>query len=226
MVERGEKMSNDEKKEKVYVRTEKKPSWLERHGFMFGSKPSGEIKQLKMHELGVNVLTDGKLEGRMKALMSFKAAFMKNIENDDLSKYVDNLENRVQLLNDAIVEIAAPYARAGTSHRFAVLMRGWAKWFALAKTGILEVKSWVREAQQTPKQEESSLSLTDRSSINIRNDVHYLHNFLNLTVFRDGFFALSLCFMDQDVSERAATVIQSMVNPQKPREDMTHEPDF
>ncbi len=230
-------MTDDEKK--VYVRKEKKPSWLERHGFMFGTKPQGEIKQLKMHEFGVSVLTDGKLEGRMKALMSFKEDFMQGIEDDDLKTYVTNLEDRVQLLNDAIVEIAAPYARAGTSPRFAKLMRGWTKWYRLGKTGILEVKSWVHEqekedetkdsndTQPTDKKKRTEIDrmLTDRSSINIRNDIHYLHNFLNLTVFSDGFFALSLCFMDKDVSERAATVIQTM-NQQKPREDMTHEPDF
>ena len=197
---------------KVYVRKEKKPSWLERHGFMFGNKPNqGEIKQLKMHEFGVSVLTDGKLEGRMKALMSFKEDFMKGIEDKELTTYVANLENRVQLLNDAIVEIAAPYARAGTSPRFAILMRGWTKWYRLGKTGILEVKSWVEQQQQTKTSDSRTLSLTDQSSINIRNDVHYLHNFLNLTVFSDGFFALSLCFMDKDISERAATVIQTMV---------------
>jgi hypothetical protein len=196
---------------RVYVRKEKKLSWLERHGLMFGGKAQkGETKTMSMGEMGIAVLADGKLEGRMKALMSFKQEFMQGIESENLETYIANLENRVQLLNDAIVEIAAPYARAGSNRRFAILMRGWAKWFTLGKTGILEVKSWVREAQQTQKPEDGMTRLTDRSSINIRNDVHYLHNFLNMTVFRDGFFALSLCFLTEDVSERAAVVIQSM----------------
>lgn len=201
---------SDKGEMKEIRKEEKKPGWLRRHGFMFGTKPANtdEVRELKLHDLGVAILKDGKLEGRMRALMEFKADFMKGIEDKNLTTYVNNLEQRVATLNDMILEIAGPYARAGSSHRFAIGMRGWSKWMVLATQGILEVKSWVAEASQSQKQDETDFA--DRSSVNLKNDVHFLHNFLNVCVFKDGFFLLTLCFMDQDVSERAATVIQSM----------------
>jgi hypothetical protein len=72
---------------------------------------------------------------------------------------------------------------------------------------------------------EQLLKEIETETIDPRILVQCLHDVLQKHIWKDAFQILGQCFLDRDVSPRAATVIQN-VNAQRERDDMRNEPDF
>lgn len=188
----------------------------------FGEKKEEKSSERTLHEAGVSVISDRKLENRIKLLMQLEDAVTEPITTDDLQEYLNQLRIKTDLLNHAIYEIAAPYARAGTLPLFARMLHGWSKLYASSKSWILRTEDVIAKNKkptnknngetEEPKKADGNESPTsfDEGAVDKGMLVRFLHDVLQKHIWKDAFFILGQCFMDKDVSLTAATVIQSM----------------
>lgn len=225
-----------------------KLGWRERASLLFGSNAEKEETQERtMHKAGIDIISDRKLENRVKLLMQFEDAITDEIDTENLEAYVKALMRRTDLINHAIMEIAAPYGRAGTLPQFSRMFHGWGRLYASSKSWLLRTEDTITktdeeahnffknnlykvldELYQTlsdPKaleeiskirkqiggiENETSYNVLEHGAIDKRMHVRFLHDVLQKHIWKDGFLILNKCFLDKDVSERSATVIQSM----------------
>jgi hypothetical protein len=238
-----------------------KPSWIERAKDLFGSSEDKEEKEIErtLHRLGLDILKDQKLEHRIKLLMKFEDLITSKVTTEPLNEYVEDLKDRQDLMNHAIYEISAPYARSGDFPEFGHMLHGWGRLNASAKSWILRTEDIVNKALEKEKKEkkpepseqtaegkkepqktelavpneevqkdgelEDLIGMLETETIDVKMLVHFLHDVLSKHIWKDGFLILGKCFLDRDVTPRAATVIQN-INAQREREDMTKTPDF
>jgi hypothetical protein len=87
------------------------------------------------------------------------------------------------------------------------MLRGWTQEHAIAMNWILEAQKLV-QAKQSKINGETNI---DTEIGDIETLIYFVHGNLQKYIWKDGNFILGECFMDEDVSPRAATVIQSMV---------------
>jgi hypothetical protein len=127
-----------------------KPSWMQRAKNLFGSSDDKEEKEIEksLHKLGIDILKDQKLEHRIKLLMQFHDLITSEIKAGSLVEYVADLKDRQDLVNEAIYEISAPYARSIDFPRLGQAIHGWGRWNASAKSWILRTDDIVRKAEE------------------------------------------------------------------------------
>ena len=198
--------------------SEEKLGWLERVRKVFGKGQNDKKESLErtMHKAGLDILSDRKLENRILLLTELQDSMAAPIETKNLKEYVEELKRRHNLLNYAIFTIAAPYARAGDSVTFSHILHGWSRLDASAKSWLLRTEDIVSKAEEDniekqKGQNDEMFSLLERGTVDVRMHVQFLHDNLQKHIWKDGFLALSKAFLDRDVSERAATVIQNVI---------------
>ena len=185
------------------------------------AKNEGDVIEKKMASLGVSILSDRKLEHRIDLLREMQRLISSEIKTDDLAEYVEELKSRLTLLNDTIYSVAAPYARSGDLPRFGRMLHGWSRLYASASSWILRTEDTIEKkhkkkgenGQEEADSNDAESSILEHGAIDKRMHVRFLHDVLQKHIFKDGFLILGACFLDKDVSERAATVVQTVINP-------------
>jgi len=203
--------------------TEKKKSFRQRLSEVLWKEKKPTYLKKQMEGMGISILSDEKLEDRLKKLQKLQEAIMEPIEAEDDEEYVTALKDRLDVLNQIIYQIAAPFARSGDFPKFSKMLHAWSRLYASASSWLLRTQDYyIRKANG---EEDDSISVSlGFGTVNIKMMVRFLHDVLQKHIFKDGFLILGKCFMDRDVSERAAIVIQTMQS--RPRESMTSEADF
>jgi hypothetical protein len=197
--------------------SEEKPGWLQRVSRIFGKGQNDKKESLErtMHKAGLDILNDRKLENRILLLTQLQDDIAAPIETKTLKEYVAELKRRHNLLNYAIFTISAPYARAGDSATFSHILHGWSRLDASAKSWILRTEDIVSKAEEdnieNKGQNDEMYSLLERGTVDVRMHVRFLHDNLQKHIWKDAFLIIGKCFMDRDVSERAATVVQNVI---------------
>lgn len=132
-----------------------KRSWKERIKEIWGSSADDKEKEIEktLHGLGIDILKDQKLEHRIKLLIQFQDLINAPIKVESLIDYVEELKDRQDLLNTAIYEIAAPYARSIDFPRIGKAFHGWGRLNASAKSWILRTDDIVRKAEEQKEKE-------------------------------------------------------------------------
>ncbi len=130
----------------------KKKGWRElaQEVFGFGQKKDEKSFERTLHEAGVSVVSDRKLEERIKLLMQFEESVTEPITTDNLQDYLGQLRTKTDLMNHAIYRIAAPYARAGTYPVFGRMLLGWSKIYASSKSWILRTEDVIGKDKKKP----------------------------------------------------------------------------
>jgi len=190
--------------------TEKKKGWRQRLSEVLWKEKKPTYLKQKMEGMGVSILSDQKLEDRLKKLQILQEAIMEPIEaEDDEEKYITALQERLDVLNQIIYHIAAPFARSGDFPKFSKMLHGWSRLYASSSSWLLRTQDYyIRKANG---EEEDSISVSlGFGSVNIKMMIRFLHDVLQKHIIKDGFLILGKCFMDRDVSERAAIVVQNV----------------
>ncbi len=125
----------------------------------------------------------------------------------DLEDYCTQLKKRTDRQNHAINQICWPYARGGSKPEFARMIQGWTGLYAIAGNWILEAQKLVQSANEQP----DDATTLDVEPHNIETLIYFMHGNLQKYIWKDGNYILGVCFMDEDVSPAAATVIQTMI---------------
>jgi hypothetical protein len=127
-----------------------KPSWIKRAEDLFGSRGDQDDKELEksLHKLGLDVLKDQKLEHRVKLLMQFHDMINAPIKTTSLTEYIKELKDREDLINEAIYEISAPFARSLDFPQIGKAFHGWGRLNASAKSWILRSDDIIRKAEE------------------------------------------------------------------------------
>ena len=182
----------------------------------FGSRDNIEKLESEEQTLahkGIQILSDGKLEHRIHLLIQLEKEITKPIETVNLTTYIEELKDRTDILNNAILQIAMPYARSGNDPTYARKVRGWTQMYALATSWILQAEGMIpkeKTAENEEKAENDQYNL-DNDEGNIEILIHMLHRNLQAFIWKDAFYFLGVCFMDVDIAPTAATVVQTMI---------------
>jgi len=166
--------------------------------------------QEKLEEYGIQTLSDEKLEHRIALMIDLEKEISAPIETADLKNYVKILKERTDKLNYGIMQIAAPYARAGTEIDYARKVRGWTQMYAIANHWIHQANLMLPQKAEDKEKKDNIVKKVEMQHGNIEVLIQMLHDNLEKFIWKDGFFLLGVCFKDPDVSPRVATVIQTM----------------
>ena len=213
-------MSDEKKKDSKVI---KPKSWIERLAERAGyMKKIGEVKrsfeETKLGDTSVSILQDQKLAERIQVLDILMFAMNKAIPDDVPPKArVKILKDRLDLLDQAIQMIAAPYARAGNYPRYSKLLHGWNVTYSVGSSWITRVGMYFTANDVDPKNinlknnlnDDNSRSLSDNSIV-----VYDLQLALIQHIFPDAKDVLGYCFKDEDVAVKAVTVVQNMMPQQ------------
>jgi hypothetical protein len=196
-------------------------------------------------EHGVKILSDQKLDKRIELLEALEEVISEPINTAHLDIYVKELKSRLDLLHYSIYKVAAPYARSGTIPRMARALYGWSVLYAEASSWLLWAENMVLEndipkpkkngqaqakdqAQESTTEAEEKAKIEDHQErqrtrygvIDVRFYITSLHDALVKHIYKDALFFLGVCFFDKDVSESAATVIQTAFQQMRPGEGL------
>ena len=183
--------------------------WLQQKFSGKKNVPDDTTEQ-SLNNFGIQILSDRKLEERIALLIELETEVAKPIQETDLLEYLAKLKSKTELLNHGIFQIALPYARSGTSPEFARKLRGWTQMYAQALSWILHYEQMVPKAMEdTNEEQRRGNSDSDYGTVEVQ--IHMMHDNIQKYVWKDAFYFLGDCFMDDDVAPRAAAVIQSMM---------------
>jgi len=182
--------------------------WYGKHFKNQTDSKTHKSEEQTLAQKGIQIISDGKLENRVALLIDLEDEINKEIQTENLATYVKTLKERTDLLNHGILQIALPFARAGTYSEYARKLRGWTQMYSLAQSWILQAQKMIPQKQQPNNKEGDTI---DNDNIEIQ--VHMMHDNLGKFIFKDAFYFLGVCFMDVDIAPTAATVVQTMVQP-------------
>lgn len=105
------------------------------------------VEREPLSELGIRIINDARLEGRTKALEEFhreirSAHYLSGCNADEL---IDQLSEKVIMLNELLHAISIPYGRAGDEGWYAQVVSGWSTIHAF----MLDFISGIRNSKAT-----------------------------------------------------------------------------
>jgi len=201
---------------------EDKKTWRQRFSELIWKPKAPTFVEKKLSGLGVDVLSDQKLEHRIGLLVDLQDDLKKEVKTTDLKEYVGILKGRTDMLHRAVFEIAMPYASSGSYPYYAKMLDGWLDLHRIASSWILIVEDTLSPTQQAGASNTDAEGKTfaqvfghtplflDKGIMDNQILIRFLHDALQKHVWSWGFAVLGKCFRDKDVTERAAIVIESL----------------
>lgn len=180
----------------------------------FTDKKKEPVINDKLDRLGLDIISDRKLDERMSLINDLHDELEKPIKTDDVIKRIQILRDRLQMVNHAMKIVSVPWGRAGDQTNYRLAMKGWETLYSVAMDVINTVDRMVKAASDTENVENSTENVTDKLlatafKINVSELERKLESFLQIEVFPYSFLIMDSSYYDKDLAPRHVTTIQN-----------------
>lgn len=124
---------------------------------IFKSQEKEKTVEQRLSKLGIDVVSDRKLEQRIRLTDLLHDELEKPIETEDPLERIEILRDRLQTVNRALKVISVPYGRAGDFDRFRFAMMGWESLYSVSMDIINTVEGMIKNVLTGQEQMENSV---------------------------------------------------------------------
>jgi hypothetical protein len=172
----------------------------------------------KISRLGIDVVNDRKLEGRIALVNALHDEIDTPINTREPLERLETMRKRLQSATRTLKIAGVPYGRAADVDNYRTAMFGWESLVAITSDIVNTVESTIR---QTDTSQEKALAI---STIDMDDLERKLENFLGIEVFPYAFYIMDASYSEKDVSSSYTAVIQQVaaiprgIGPESPPE--------
>ena len=124
----------------------------------FKKKEEEKSVEESLSKLGIDVVSDKKLEERIRLINDLHELIESPILSDEPLERIAELRDRLQWVNRTLKIVAVPYGRAGEQLTYRQAMQGWEILYSVAMDIINTVEAMVKAASQ---QEQFEIAMLD-----------------------------------------------------------------